>query len=97
MDEETDETVITQDRVEVKFRLMTLSEIVFDFYDIAQEHLRKDTDRYVSTYNRTGFQALGIVMLEIPAFSTGEPVGTDLCRLTYTDTPTFFGRKMCEK
>ncbi|MFI3281448.1 MAG: translation elongation factor 4 [Rikenellaceae bacterium] len=86
----TNQTFITQDRVEVNFE-MPLSEIVFDFYD----KLKSVSKGYASfDYHRTGYQASKLAKLDI--LLNGEPVDA-LSSLIYADNAYDFGRKMCEK
>ncbi|MFR9534300.1 MAG: translation elongation factor 4 [Rikenellaceae bacterium] len=86
----TNQTFITQDRVEVNFE-MPLSEIVFDFYD----KLKSVSKGYASfDYHRTGYQASKLAKLDI--LLNGEPVDA-LSSLIYADNSYDFGRKMCEK
>ncbi len=86
----TNQTFITQDRVEVNFE-MPLSEIVFDFYD----KLKSISKGYASfDYHRTGYNPSKLVKLDI--LLNSEPVDA-LSSLTYTDHAYDFGRKMCEK
>ena len=86
----TNQTFITQDRVEVNFE-MPLSEIVFDFYD----KLKSVSKGYASfDYHRTGYQQSKLAKLDI--LLNGEPVDA-LSSLIYADHSYDFGRKMCEK
>ncbi len=86
----TNQTFITQDRVEVNFE-MPLSEIVFDFYD----KLKSVSKGYASfDYHRTGYQSSKLAKLDI--LLNGEPVDA-LSSLIYADNSYDFGRKMCEK
>ncbi|MFR9650264.1 MAG: translation elongation factor 4 [Rikenellaceae bacterium] len=86
----TNQTFITQDRVEVNFE-MPLSEIVFDFYD----KLKSVSKGYASfDYNRCGYQTSKLAKLDI--LLNGEPVDA-LSSLIYADNSYDFGRKMCEK
>ncbi len=86
----TNQTFITQDRVEVNFE-MPLSEIVFDFYD----KLKSVSKGYASfDYNRSGYQTSKLAKLDI--LLNGEPVDA-LSSLIYADNSYDFGRKMCEK
>ncbi len=86
----TNQTFITQDRVEVNFE-MPLSEIVFDFYD----KLKSVSKGYASfDYHRTGYQTSKLAKLDI--LLNGEPVDA-LSSLIYADHSYDFGRKMCEK
>ncbi|MFI3306713.1 MAG: translation elongation factor 4 [Rikenellaceae bacterium] len=86
----TNQTFITQDRVEVNFE-MPLSEIVFDFYD----KLKSTSKGYASfDYQRCGVKASKLAKLDI--LLNGEPVDA-LSSLIYADNAYDFGRKMCEK
>ncbi len=86
----TNQTFITQDRVEVNFE-MPLSEIVFDFYD----KLKSVSKGYASfDYHRTGYKSSKLAKLDI--LLNGEPVDA-LSSLIYADNSYDFGRKMCEK
>ncbi len=86
----TNQTFITQDRVEVNFE-MPLSEIVFDFYD----KLKSVSKGYASfDYHRTGYEQSKLAKLDI--LLNGEPVDA-LSSLIYADHSYDFGRKMCEK
>ncbi len=86
----TNQTFITQDRVEVNFE-MPLSEIVFDFYD----KLKSTSKGYASfDYHRSGYQASKLAKLDI--LLNSEPVDA-LSSLIYADSAYDFGRKMCEK
>ncbi|MFI3282709.1 MAG: translation elongation factor 4 [Rikenellaceae bacterium] len=86
----TNQTFITQDRVEVNFE-MPLSEIVFDFYD----KLKSTSKGYASfDYHRSGYKASKLAKLDI--LLNSEPVDA-LSSLIYADNAYDFGRKMCEK
>ncbi len=86
----TNQTFITQDRVEVNFE-MPLSEIVFDFYD----KLKSTSKGYASfDYQRCGSRASKLAKLDI--LLNSEPVDA-LSSLIYADNAYDFGRKMCEK
>ncbi|MFI3249315.1 MAG: translation elongation factor 4 [Rikenellaceae bacterium] len=86
----TNQTFITQDRVEVNFE-MPLSEIVFDFYD----KLKSSSKGYASfDYHRCGHKVSKLAKLDI--LLNGEPVDA-LSSLIYADSAYDFGRKMCEK
>ncbi|MFI3290150.1 MAG: translation elongation factor 4 [Rikenellaceae bacterium] len=86
----TNQTFITQDRVEVNFE-MPLSEIVFDFYD----KLKSNSKGYASfDYHRCGHKVSKLAKLDI--LLNGEPVDA-LSSLIYADNAYDFGRKMCEK
>ncbi len=86
----TNQTFITQDRVEVNFD-MPLSEIVFDFYD----KLKSISKGYASfDYHRTGYQSSKLAKLDV--LLNGDPVDA-LSSLIYADNAYDFGRKMCEK
>ncbi len=86
----TNQTFLTQDRVEVNFE-MPLSEIVFDFYD----KLKSVSKGYASfDYHRTGYKQSKLAKLDI--LLNSEPVDA-LSSLIYADNAYDFGRKMCEK
>ncbi len=86
----TNQTFITQDRVEVNFE-MPLSEIVFDFYD----KLKSTSKGYASfDYHRSGYQSSKLAKLDI--LLNSEPVDA-LSSLIFADNAYDFGRKMCEK
>ncbi len=86
----TNQTFITQDRVEVNFE-MPLSEIVFDFYD----KLKSTSKGYASfDYHRSGYKSSKLAKLDI--LLNAEPVDA-LSSLIYADNAYDFGRKMCEK
>ncbi len=86
----TNQTFITQDRVEVNFE-MPLSEIVFDFYD----KLKSTSKGYASfDYHRSGYKTSKLAKLDI--LLNSEPVDA-LSSLIYADNAYDFGRKMCEK
>ncbi len=86
----TNQTFITQDRVEVNFE-MPLSEIVFDFYD----KLKSTSKGYASfDYHRSGYKVSKLAKLDI--LLNAEPVDA-LSSLIYADNAYDFGRKMCEK
>ncbi len=86
----TNQTFITQDRVEVNFE-MPLSEIVFDFYD----KLKSTSKGYASfDYHRCGSRVSKLAKLDI--LLNGESVDA-LSSLIYADSAYDFGRKMCEK
>ncbi|MFI3303104.1 MAG: translation elongation factor 4 [Rikenellaceae bacterium] len=86
----TNQTFITQDRVEVNFE-MPLSEIVFDFYD----KLKSTSKGYASfDYHRSGYKSSKLAKLDI--LLNSEPVDA-LSSLIFADNAYDFGRKMCEK
>ncbi|MFI3294045.1 MAG: translation elongation factor 4 [Rikenellaceae bacterium] len=86
----TNQTFITQDRVEVNFE-MPLSEIVFDFYD----KLKSTSKGYASfDYHRSGYKTSKLAKLDI--LLNSEPVDA-LSSLIFADNAYDFGRKMCEK
>ena len=81
---------LTADRLELTYE-MTLSEIVFDFYD----KLKSISKGYASfDYHVIGFKEAKLVKLDI--LLNGDPADA-LSTLIHADHAYDFGRKMCEK